>query len=195
MTLIELLLLALGLSMDAVAVAICKGLSMQKINLKHALTVGAWFGGFQALMPLVGYLLGTAFAGYIRTFSNWIAFILLAAIGLNMIREAFAKKKAKSAGEEAECESALSVKAMFLLAIATSIDALAVGVTFAFLQVSIVPAILTIGLMTFLLSAAGVKLGSVFGAKFEATAEVIGGTILCLLGIKILLERFGIYFG
>lgn len=189
MSFTELLLLALGLSMDAVAVSICKGLSMDKLSAKNAVIVGAWFGGFQALMPLVGYFLGTQFAEYIRTASHWIAFILLAAIGFNMIREALSKKN-KTPAERSDCS--LSVKAMFLMAVATSIDALAIGVTFAFLQVDIVPAILTIGVMTFVLSMVGVKLGNVFGAKYQSAAEIVGGVILCVLGIKILLEQFGI---
>lgn len=186
----ELLLLALGLSMDAVAVAICKGLSMKRLSAKNAVIVGAWFGGFQALMPLLGYFLGTQFREYIQTFSHWIAFILLAAIGLNMIREAF-KKKSEDSDEDTECS--LSFKAMFLMAVATSIDALAVGVTFAFLQVNILPAILTIGVMTFVLSIIGVKIGNVFGAKYQSTAEIAGGIILCALGINILLEHFKVY--
>lgn len=187
----ELLLVALGLSMDAVAVAICKGLSMgNKLSIKNAVIVGGWFGGFQALMPLAGYFLGTQFSEYIQKFSHWIAFILLAAIGLNMIREAVIKKE-KDPNDETDCS--LSVKSMFLMAVATSIDALAVGVTFAFLDVNIVPAVLTIGVMTFLLSMAGVRLGSVFGAKFQATAEIFGGVILCALGINILLEHFRVY--
>jgi putative Mn2+ efflux pump MntP len=152
-------------------------------------TVGLWFGSFQALMPLLGYFLGTQFREYIETLSHWIAFILLAAIGINMIREALVKKKEK-ADEGAECS--LSVKAMFLMAVATSIDALAVGVTFAFLQVDILPAIVTIGVMTFVLSMGGVKIGNIFGAKYESASEIIGGIILCALGVKILLEQFGI---
>ncbi|SHI07176.1 Putative Mn2+ efflux pump MntP [Sporobacter termitidis DSM 10068] len=190
MSIAELFLLALGLSMDAVAVAICKGLSMDKMSAKNALIVGAWFGGFQALMPLIGYYLGTAFAGYIKTISHVVAFVLLAAIGINMIREAFSKKETDDS-KATDCS--LSVKAMFLMAVATSIDALAIGVTFAFLKVSILPAVLTIGVMTFVLSMAGVKLGNVFGAKYQSTAEIFGGAILCLLGVKILLEQFGIY--
>ena len=173
--------------MDAVAVSICKGLSMNKLSMKNTLIVGIWFGGFQALMPLIGYLLGTQFREYIETLSHWIAFILLAAIGLNMIREAVSKKKG-DIDKDTDCS--LSVKAMFLMAVATSIDALAVGVTFAFLEVTIVPAILTIGVMTFLLSMVGVKIGNVFGAKYESAAEIIGGIILCALGIKILSEQF-----
>lgn len=189
MSFIELLLLALGLAMDAVAVAICKGLSMSRASLKNTVIVGAWFGGFQALMPLIGYFLGEQFETYIRSISHWIAFVLLAAIGINMIREAFGKKD-KEEGEAADCS--LSVKAMFFMAVATSIDALAVGVTFAFLEVSILPAVITIGVMTFLLSMVGVKIGSVFGARFQSAAEVFGGGILCLLGVKILLEHFGV---
>ena len=176
--------------MDAVAVAICKGLSMERLSVKNALLVGGWFGGFQALMPLVGFFLGTQFAGYIRTLSNYIAFLLLAAIGINMIHEALSKKDREN---ETDKECSLSVKSMFLMALATSIDALAVGFTFAFLQVPIVPAVLTIGVMTFLLSVAGVKLGNVFGARFQSPAEITGGAILCLLGVKILLEQYGIF--
>lgn len=191
MSIVELIVLALGLSMDAVAVAICKGLSMDKLSVKNALIVGGWFGGFQALMPLVGYFLGTSFAGYIETLSHVIAFVLLAAIGINMIREAVSKKgKEEDSGKNSECS--LSVKAMFLMALATSIDALAVGITFAFLKAAIVPAVLTIGIMTFALSIAGVKIGNVFGAKYQSPAEIFGGAILCLLAVKILLEQFGI---
>jgi putative Mn2+ efflux pump MntP len=190
MSIAELFLLALGLSMDAVAVSICKGLSMKKLSVKNMVIVGLWFGGFQALMPLIGYFLGTQFREYIETLSHWIAFILLAAIGINMIREALIKKKDKASDENSDCS--LSVKAMFLMAVATSIDALAVGVTFAFLEVNIVPAILTIGAMTFALSMAGVKIGHVFGAKYQSAAEIVGGVILCALGVKILLEQFGI---
>lgn len=189
MSFAELIILALGLSMDAVAVAICKGLSVSKLSVKNSLLVGAWFGGFQAAMPLVGYFLGKQFAEYIQTMSHWIAFVLLAVIGLNMIREALMKKD----GEEiTSTDRSLSAKAMFLMAVATSIDALAVGITFAFLQVSILPAILAIGVLTFSLSVAGVKIGNIFGAKFKSPAEIIGGVILCILGIKILLEQYGI---
>ena len=191
MSIAELLFLALGLSMDAVAVAICKGLSMERLSVKDAVLVGGWFGGFQALMPLVGFFLGTQFAGYVRTISHYVAFVLLAAIGINMIREALSKKD-KDKDKETDKECSLSVKSMFMMALATSIDALAVGFTFAFLQVPIVPAVLTIGLMTFFLSVAGVKLGNVFGARFQSPAEIIGGAILCLLGVKVLLEQFGV---
>jgi putative Mn2+ efflux pump MntP len=189
MSIAELIFLALGLSMDAAAVAICKGLSMEKLSVKGALVVGGWFGGFQALMPLVGYFLGTTFAGYISAFSNYIAFALLAAIGINMIREALSKKRGDNE-EGASCS--LSFRTMFPMAVATSIDALAVGVTFAFLRVAIVPAVLTIGVITFALSIIAVKLGSVFGAKFRTAAEIAGGVILCALGVKVLLEQFNI---
>jgi putative Mn2+ efflux pump MntP len=166
---------------------------MKKLSVKNAVLVGGWFGGFQALMPLVGYFLGTQFAGHIRTWSHYISFFLLAAIGANMIREAL-KRKNKKEEQDEEPECSLSVKSMFLMALATSIDALAVGVTFAFLKVAIIPAVLTIGVMTFVLSVAGVKIGNVFGAKYQSPAEIVGGSILCLLGLKILLEQFGIAF-
>ncbi|MEL4106161.1 manganese efflux pump MntP family protein [Oscillospiraceae bacterium WX1] len=189
MSIAELLLLALGLSMDAVAVSICKGLSMQKVSLKNAAVVGVWFGGFQAAMPLLGYLLGTSFAGFIQTYAHWVAFVLLAAIGLNMIREAL-RQKEDEAAEKTDCP--ITARAMFVMAIATSIDALAVGVTFAFLEVSVLPAVLTIGVMTFGLSMAGVKIGNAFGSRFQSIAEILGGVILCLLGLKVLLEHFGV---
>lgn len=185
MTLLSLFIIAVGLSMDAFAVSICKGLAMEKITVRKALIVGAWFGGFQALMPALGYLLGTRFEGYITAIDHWIAFVLLVIIGVNMVREALSKE------EEHESDS-LDVKTMFLLALATSIDALAVGVTFAFLQVDIVPAVLFIGSITFTLSAIGVKVGNVFGLRYKSKAELAGGAILILMGIKILLEHLGI---
>lgn len=185
MTLLSLFIIAVGLSMDAFAVSICKGLAMEKITVKKALIVGAWFGGFQALMPSLGYLLGSRFESYITAIDHWIAFILLGLIGINMVREALSKE------EEKESDS-LDVKTMFLLALATSIDALAVGVTFAFLQVDIVPAVLFIGSITFTLSAIGVKVGNVFGLRYKSKAELAGGVILILMGIKILLEHLGI---
>jgi putative Mn2+ efflux pump MntP len=188
MTIYELLLLALGLSMDAFAVSICKGLAMGRITVRKALVVGIWFGGFQALMPLIGYLLGTQFTDYITTLAHWIAFALLTAIGVNMIREALSKKE-----ERGEANCSLGIKVMFVMAVATSIDALAVGVTFAFLEVEILPAVLIIGVLTFFVSMAGVKIGNVFGARYQKTAELAGGIILILLGIKVLLEQFGIY--
>lgn len=186
MNILELFILAVGLSMDAFAVAVCKGLAMEKVRLPQCAVVGLWFGGFQALMPFVGYLLGRNFEKYITSYDHWIAFILLGIIGANMIREAFSKD-----GEE-EKSASLSVKAMLPMAIATSIDALAVGVTFAFLQVSIAPAVSFIGAVTFLLSFLGVKAGSIFGAKYKSKAELAGGIILVLLGVKILLEHLGV---
>ncbi|MCM1569246.1 MAG: manganese efflux pump MntP family protein [Roseburia sp.] len=182
MNLFELFLIAVGLSMDAFAVSVCKGLAMQKISLREATVVGFWFGGFQALMPLIGYLLGSRFKNYITSIDHWIAFVLLGFIGISMIREALSK-------EECSENASLDVKTMLLLAIATSIDALAVGVTFAFLQVNIIPAVSFIGIITFLLSAFGVKVGNVFGIKYKAKAEITGGIILICMGLKILLEH------
>lgn len=184
MSFVELLLFGIGLSMDAFAVSICKGLSVRKLRPKHAITVGLWFGGFQALMPLIGYLLGKQFEWLITSIDHWIAFILLALIGANMIREAF--------GEEEQLDDSFSVKTMLPLAIATSIDALAVGVSFACIDVDIVPAIAIIGTTTFILSAVGIKIGNVFGAKYKSKAEFLGGAVLILLGLKILLEDLGI---
>ena len=186
MDIISLLLLAVGLSMDAFAVSVCKGLALKKVSLRHMCIVGAWFGGFQALMPSLGYLLGSRFEQYITAIDHWIAFVLLVLIGANMIREALSKEEAE------EANASLAFKAMLLMAVATSIDALAVGITFAFLSVHIVPAALTIGATTFLLSAAGVKVGSVFGLRYKKRAEIAGGVILCLLGVKILLEHLGV---
>ncbi|HBA69299.1 MAG TPA: hypothetical protein DCZ40_08075 [Lachnospiraceae bacterium] len=185
MDIFTLFTLAVGLSMDAFAVAVCKGLAMNKLTLKKAAAVGAWFGGFQALMPAAGYLLGVQFKDKIASIDHWIAFILLGLIGINMIREAYSK-------EEEETDESLEIKEMFVLAVATSIDALAVGVTFAFLSVHIWMAVTFIGIITFLLSMAGVKVGNVFGTKYKAKAELTGGVILILLGIKILLEHIGI---
>lgn len=180
MSLWELFILAVGLSMDAFAVAICKGLSLGKIRGKHMCIAGLWFGGFQALMPLAGYYLGSIFTEFITKYAHWAAFLLLLFLGGRMIREA--------AGEEEAIEPDMDAKNMFLLAVATSIDALAVGITFAFLQVQIVPAVSFIGVITFLFSAAGVKIGSIFGTKYRSKAEFCGGIILILIGIKILLE-------
>lgn len=181
--------LAVGLSMDAFAVAICKGLAMKKFQLKKAGLVGLWFGGFQALMPLIGYFLGSQFSDKIVKIDHWLAFLLLAFIGGNMIKEAFDKEEEK---EEEGMGDSTSAKDMFVLAIATSIDALAVGVTFAFLKVNIIAAVSFIGVITFVLSAIGVKVGNVFGLKFKSKAEIAGGVILILLGLKILLEHTGI---
>ena len=186
MNLFSLFLLAVGLSMDAFAVAVCKGLALKKINTRHAVIVGLWFGGFQALMPLIGYLLAAQFRDAITAYDHWIAFALLTLIGGNMIREAVFEK------EEEETDAALSFRSMLPLAVATSIDALAVGVTFAFLDVNIWTSILLIGCTTFVLSMIGVKAGSVFGAKYEKKAELLGGVILILLGVKILLEHLGV---
>lgn len=186
MDIISLLLLAVGLSMDAFAVSVCKGLALKKVSLRHMCIVGAWFGGFQALMPSLGYLLGSRFEQYITAIDHWIAFVLLVLIGANMIREALSKEEAE------EANASLAFKTMLLMAVATSIDALAVGITFAFLSVHIVPAALTIGATTFLLSAAGVKVGSVFGLRYKKRAEIAGGVILCMLGVKILLEHLGV---
>ena len=185
MSLIELFLIAVGLSMDAFAVSVCKGLSVRKAEVKHGLLVGAYFGGFQALMPAIGYLLGRQFESLITSVDHWIAFVLLGIIGGNMIREALK-------GEQEELDGSFTFKAMLPLAIATSIDALAMGVTFAFLQVQIVPAVLFIGVTTFVLSAVGLKVGNVFGAKYKSRAELFGGVVLVLMGIKILLEHLGI---
>ena len=184
MGILELFVLAVGLSMDAFAVSICKGLSLGKISWKHMCIAGAWFGGFQALMPLTGYFLGSFFADLITKYDHWIAFILLLLIGGNMVKESF--------GGDENVDSAMDVKSMFILAVATSIDALAVGVTFAFLKVSIVPAVSFIGAVTFVCSAIGVKIGSLFGMKYKSKAELFGGIILIAIGVKILLEGVGI---
>ncbi len=184
MSLFELFLIACGLSMDAFAVSVCKGLSVRKASLSQSLVTGLWFGGFQAGMPLIGYLLGVSFSSLITNVDHWITFILLAIIGGNMIRESFSP--------EETCDGSFSVKTMLPLAVATSIDALAVGITFAFLQVSIVPAVSFIGVITFLLSAAGLKIGNVFGSRWRSKAEFLGGLVLILMGAKILLEHLGI---
>lgn len=186
MGLVELFLIAVGLSMDAFAVSVCKGLSERSLKAKHYFIIGAWFGGFQALMPLIGYLLGSAFEQYITSFDHWVAFVLLAFIGGNMIREVFSK-------DEEDQDASFGFKTMLLLAIATSIDALAVGITFALLpDVNIFAAISLIGVTTFVLSAIGLKVGNVFGAKYKAKAEFVGGVILILIGTKILLEHLGV---
>lgn len=195
MDLLTLLLLAVGLSMDAFAVAICKGLAMQKITLGKCLIVGAWFGGFQGLMPFTGYILGVQFASYVNAIAPWIAFVLLTVIGGNMIKESLSK-------EEEEESDTLEVKEMFILAVATSIDALAVGITFACVPVSILKVsgafvntiigCVMIAVTTCILSILGVRIGNVFGTKYKNKAECVGGVILILLGIKILLEHFGI---
>ncbi len=179
-----LFLIAVSLSMDAFAVSICKGLSMKKMSYKNAGIVGLFFGGFQAIMPLIGYLLGTQFKGFITPVDHWITFVLLAVIGIKMIREA------------KECcpvsNGTLDIKDLTMMAFATSVDALAVGITFAFLQITILPAVVLIGLTTFILSFLGVKIGNVFGSRFQSKAQIAGGIILILMGLKILLEHLGI---
>ena len=187
MSLLELFLIAVGLSMDAFAVSVCKGLCARRLRPKHYLRVGLWFGGFQALMPTIGYLLGSAFERYITRYDHWIAFALLLVIGGNMIKEALGGET------EAEENSSFGFKTMLVLAVATSIDALAVGVTFALLpDVPILPAVSFIGVTTFVFSAAGLRVGSLFGLRFKKKAELVGGGILILIGIKILLEHLGI---
>lgn len=184
MSIIDLFIIAVSLSMDAFAVSVCKGLSVCKMRVKHALICGLYFGGFQALMPLLGYLLGTQFAGFIESISHWVAFILLAVIGINMIRES---------SDSCDCtDASFTFKAMLPLAVATSIDALAVGVSFAALRVNIFWAVSLIGITTFVFSAAGVKIGNVFGTKYKSMAERAGGVILVLMGLKILLQGLGI---
>jgi len=194
MGLTELFLIAVALSMDAFAVSICKGLSMKKVTLKKCALVGVYFGGFQALMPLIGYLIGVQFESLIKAYDHWIALVLLAFIGAKMIKESFEKEpeNEKCSADFSEEKSSVSFKKMFPLAIATSIDALAAGVTFAFINVDIVPAISFIGVITLLLSMVGVKVGNVFGTKYKARAEFVGGLILILMGTKIVLEHLEI---
>lgn len=184
MGLLELFLLAVGLSMDAFAVSICKGLSLKDISGIHMLKAGLWFGGFQALMPVIGYMAGSLFADKIQNIDHWIAFILLGIIGINMIKE--------SLQEDEPVNASMEAKEMFILAVATSIDALAVGVSLAFMKVSIVWSVAFIGLVTFTFSALGIKVGSIFGAKYKARAEITGGIVLILIGVKILLQHLGI---
>ena len=186
MGIIEIILIGVGLSMDAFAVSICKGLSTQRLKPSHYLIIGAWFGGFQALMPAIGYLLGATFEKCITAFDHWIAFILLVLIGSNMIKESFSK-------EEKHTDASFAFKTMLLMAIATSIDALAVGVTFGLLpDVNIIAAITLIGSTTFILSGVGLKVGNVFGLRYKSKAELAGGIILIMIGIKILLEHLGV---
>ena len=186
MSFASVFLIGVSLSMDAFAVSIAKGMCIRNDRFKYACMLAFWFGLFQALMPLIGYFLGSQFQEQITAVDHWIAFILLGLIGGNMIREAFSKE------EDACPDASLGIKAMFLLAVATSIDALAVGITFAFLQVNIIAAVSFIGVITFALSCIGVKVGNVFGDKYEKKAEFVGGVILVLLGLKILLEHLGI---
>ena len=186
MNLFSLLALAVGLSMDAFAVAVCKGLAMPKARLSQAAVVGLWFGGFQALMPLVGYLLGVGFQQAIQSVDHWVAFVLLGLIGVSMIREA-------RSGANEPANASLAPRVMAVLAVATSIDALAVGVTFAFLHVPVLGAVCLIGAVTFALSMQGVWIGHRFGVRYKAWAELAGGIILILLGCKILLEHLEIF--
>lgn len=186
----EIFMIGVGLSMDAFAVAICKGLNMRKLNRAQMLVIALFFGGFQALMPFLGWLLGRQFEAYITSFDHWIAFALLVFIGGKMIWDVLGKREDETA--EPAGDSALDLKELFMLAIATSIDALAVGISFAFLQVKIVSAVALIGCTTFVLSAAGVIVGHKFGAKYEDRATLLGGVILILIGLKILLEHLGI---
>lgn len=186
MQLAELILLAVSLAMDAFAVAVCKGLAVCRVKPKHLLLTGLWFGGFQALMPFLGYLLGEAFSQFIDPFDHWIAFILLALIGANMIKEAFEKDCCDAS------DASFAPRVMLVMAIATSIDALAVGITFSVLEVNILLAVALIGAVTFALSALGVKIGSIFGTRYRFAAELCGGILLILLGAKILIE--GLFF-
>ncbi len=186
MGVVELIILSIGLAMDAFAVAICKGLSMKKMQWKNAIIIGLYFGIFQALMPVIGYLLGINFQNKIANIDHWIAFILLGIIGINMIKESISKENNIST-------DSIKFKDMIILAIATSIDALAVGITFAFLKVNIIIAIILIGCITFIISVVGVKVGNIFGNKYEKKAEFAGGLILIFLGIKILLEHLQIF--
>lgn len=182
-------LLGVGLAMDAFAVSVCKGLAAGKVRFSHMAKAGAWFGGFQAIMPLIGYFLGSSFHSYIEKADHWVAFILLVFIGINMLREAFSKEAA-----EHNSNSSFGFKTMFIMAIATSIDALAVGIALAMEKdTNIWLSVTCIGLITFILSAAGVKIGSLFGSKYKRKAEITGGVILILLGIKILLDHLGVF--
>lgn len=184
MDICELFLIAVGLSMDAFAVSVCKGLSVKKVTLKHSIIVGIYFGGFQALMPFLGYVLGTRFHKFIMSFDHWIAFALLTFIGINMIRESFS--------DDEKSNDSFNIKVMIPLAVATSIDALAVGVSFALLNIKILTAVTFIGVITFIITALGIKIGNIFGAKYKSKAELTGGIILIIIGIKVLLENFGI---
>lgn len=182
---IEILLISIGLAMDAFAISICKGLSMRKMNWKKAIIIGLYFGIFQGIMPIIGYLLGTTFDHFITSIDHWIALILLTDIGINMVKDAFSD-------ESENCNENIDAKTMIILAIATSIDALAVGITFACLRVKIVLPVISIGTITFILSVIGVKIGNKFGNIYKAKAEIMGGIILILLGIKIVLEHLKI---
>ena len=190
MSLATLFITAVGLSMDAFAVAVCKGLAVKKAGIKQMLLAGLWFGGFQALMPALGYLFGSNLREYVEKYDHWIAFVMLGLIGANMIKEALSKEE-----NEESSSASMGIKEMFTLAVATSIDALIVGVGFAFLpkeEMNIVAAVAFIGVITFVLSGIGIKIGNVFGLKFKSKAELAGGIILVLMGLKILLEHLGV---
>ena len=191
MSLWELLVIAVGLSMDAFAVSVCKGLSVQKVKPKHYLIVAAYFGGFQALMPLLGYLLGVRFEAMVANVDHWIAFVLLAFLGGKMLWEAFTEDEDEDEGDGKDAEK-IDLGEYLILAIATSIDALAVGISFAALSVDIVPSVSLIGVTTFIFSVAGVAIGHTFGARYEKPATIVGGVVLVLIGLKILLEHLGI---
>lgn len=186
---VELFLIGVGLSMDAFAVSICKGLGMSRLNMRQAAVISLFFGGFQALMPLIGWALGSQLTDFITPIDHWIAFGLLAFVGGKMLWDAFHED---DEDEGAQTDEKLDLKELLMLAIATSIDALAVGITFAFLQVAIVPSIAIIGLITFVISFAGVAVGHFFGARFEKPATIVGGVVLILIGVKILLEHLGV---
>lgn len=183
---LEIILIGIGLSMDALAVSVGKGLTLKKVRASHMLKAGLWFGGFQFLMPVLGWLLGSAAARFVDRCDHWVAFLLLALIGGNMIREAV------SNGENDEQNDSMGIRVMFLLAVATSIDALAVGVTFAFMDVHVLPASVLIGCTTFLISAAGIRLGGLLGSRFEQHAQVVGGVVLIVIGLRILLTGIGV---
>ena len=183
MTIVELFVIAVGVSMDAFAVSICKGLSVRKLRSRHAFSTAMWFGGFQALMPLIGYFIGIRFADFVTNVDHWIAFVLLALIGGNMIKESFDRS------EDCEHDADFSFRKMFTLAVATSIDALAIGVSFAFLKINIWTAILLIGATTAAFSGVGVKIGNVFGCRYKSKAELAGGIILVAMGVRILVEH------
>ena len=189
MGLFEVIMIGVGLSMDAFAASVCKGLAMRRLNVKNMLVIALFFGGFQAMMPCIGWFLGKQFEGYITSFDHWAAFALLAFIGGKMIFDVFRGGEENSSGEKNDC---LNIKEILTLAVATSIDALAVGISFAFLQVNIIKAVSVIGVTTFVLSAAGVVIGNMFGARYEKKATLAGGIILVLIGLKILLEHLGV---
>ncbi|MBE6214795.1 MAG: manganese efflux pump [Bacteroidales bacterium] len=183
MTVVELFLIAVGVSMDAFAVSICKGLSVRKLRPRHAFSVAMWFGGFQALMPLLGYFVGIRFSDFVTEVDHWIAFALLSVIGANMIKES------RDSSAECEHDSDFSFRKMLALALATSIDALAIGVSFAFLKINIWTAILLIGVTTAMFSGVGLKIGNVFGCRYKSKAEMTGGLILIIMGVRILVEH------